>query len=229
MRKWNKQFFDNAARPDVILESDQPKPQRDIEEQLREAWQRYRNSVRPHDTAVLWNGLRARPFTATAKDMDFNDARRAFGSEATGAFGVPFRLATMMSEIGSEGLRPELEAFWLMTMFPLLSYFSQQMTAKLLPMFDNVAGLEYHFQLSEIPAWQEIELRRAEKIARLSNIVTVNEARAWLGLPPMPGGDVIYQNLGGVGTVLREGGNGHEKTRNPRELIQSLLGNENQV
>ncbi len=59
-------------------------------------------------------------------------------------------------------------------------------------------GLRWRFQPEKLEVFQQAEMQKGQAVARLVGkpIMTINEGRAWMGLPPLPGGDVLKDGDG---------------------------------
>ena len=96
-------------------------------------------------------------------------------------------------------MREAQQHFWQNTMSPLLKQVRAVLQHQLLPAFEPLPLVEseqvrVNWDLSQVAALQEdVESiqRRAREAVR-AGIMSVNEARAVLGLPPLPEGDVLY-------------------------------------
>lgn len=73
-------------------------------------------------------------------------------------------------------------------------YFAEELTAQLLPDFEDVEGAEFDFDLSEVRTLQEDQNALAERLNRelLGGRSTLNEVRIATGREPLDGGDVLY-------------------------------------
>jgi HK97 family phage portal protein len=114
------------------------------------------------------------------------------------ALGVPPIIAGMAVGLKSSTYSNAKQFAEGFTTFKLAPYWRQmaaQLTLQLLPDFYGPdSDLEYGFDLSDVRALQEDEDTRYQRLsaAVTSGWVMPNEARREIGLPDLPGGDVLY-------------------------------------
>lgn len=190
MERHLAQFYGEGATPSSVLETDS-----DITETqakiLRETWEAtHRRHRKP---AILTNGLRWRPVTTSASDMELNQSRELQIAQVARIFRVPAYL------IGAKGdsqtySNAEMagQHFVTYTLLPWLkrleSGFSTLLPRPQFVQFDTEAFLRA----------DTLTRFRAHQIAISSGIRTPNEARQIENLEPYPGGDEFFLALPGA-------------------------------
>lgn len=82
-------FFDNSARPDIVLQTD-GNLSKDALESLRGQWEeKYRGAARSHKPAILTGGLKVQPLTMNAVDQQLLESRKFALEDICRVFGVP--------------------------------------------------------------------------------------------------------------------------------------------
>jgi len=127
---WNKAFFANAARPDGVLESDDSL---DIDtiKRIKESWtQMYQGSEKHGKTAILDNGLKYKPISENAKDMDFINLRKDLRTEILASFGVPPSVVGLLEYANYSNMEQQLKAFWSLTLLPEIRNIEETLTIR---------------------------------------------------------------------------------------------------
>lgn len=190
MERHLAQFYGEGATPSSVLETDSDiTPQQ--AEILRNTWEStHRRRRKP---AILTNGLRWRPVTTSASDMELNAARELQIAQVARIFRVPAYL------IGAKGdsqtySNAEMagQHFVTYTLLPWLkrieSGFSTLLPRPQYVEFDTEAFLRA----------DTLTRFRAHQIAISSGIRTPNEARQIENLEPYVGGDEFVMALPGA-------------------------------
>jgi hypothetical protein len=144
---------------------------------VRQAWRSVaiRSSVKP---VVIGDGL-----SDTVNDTLTTQRRE----DVCAALGVPHSLISADAANYATSQQDTLN-FYQQTIVPEALLVEEVMNDQLLA---NM-GLRWHFQPERLEVFQEAEMRKAAAVARLVGkpIMTVDEGRAWMGLPPLEGAEL---------------------------------------
>lgn len=197
MDDYSGKFFANGAHPSFILEA----PAKMGEEQialLQAAFQnKYSGSENFHRTPlVLTEGLKARELSLSAEDAQLLEARKFQVVDIARAFGVPPHMigeTTGASAVGA-GYEQQARDFVMHTLRLHLKRLEQELNRKLFPR-DN--GKFVRFDLGDLiegDSKAQAEYNRAALggPGTGQGWATVNEIRKAKGLPPVDGGDTIF-------------------------------------
>lgn len=190
MERHLSQFYGEGGTPSSVLETDQTLSV-DTATRLQEAWST--NNWRHRKVAVLPGGMRWRPITVSASDMEMQASREHQVREIARAFRVP------PYKVGAQGDRStyqnleSAELDWVRTGLIGWTERISQALSGLLPV-----GQYVEFDPSRLVKPDRRTELQGHQTAIQSGIMTPNEARAELGLPPYEGGDQFFMALPGA-------------------------------
>ncbi len=189
--RFNRKFFQNDATPGGILKTDH-ELSREHRKRLREEFERlYRGSRNAHKVAVLDKGLDYKTVTISQRDMQFIEQKRVTREEILAAFGVPPVLVGILDEASYANAYIQQKVFWEQTMIPKLRKFTGAMNRFISKYWKDVKLV---YDLSSVDSLQEDKKLKADlhdKYFKMG-VMTQNEIREDLGLPPVQGGDYLY-------------------------------------
>lgn len=189
---FNKAFFDNNAMPNHYLSTDQELDENGYK-RIRRQWEkRYRGPKKAHSVGILEKGLKPSSIAISPKDMEFILQRKLSREEILAIFGVPPIMVGILDSATYNNAREQIRSFWRNTMIPKLRKVADRINEFLLPRFGD-DNLYMAFDFSSVPELQEDEEKRATILSEYvkNSIMTINEARARLRLPPDKNGDSI--------------------------------------
>ena len=175
---WNWKFFENNARPGMILETDNV-IDHDVKERLANKWNSaYKGANNSHKLVILDGGLKANNQNPSQKEMDFVEQRRFSRDEILGIFGVPKAVIGLGESVNVGNVRAFNMIFAEQTIRPLAVKIQEVLN-------DGLFGDIGYFEFINIFPYDDEETRKDFD----SGFMTVNEIRAMRGLPPVRGGD----------------------------------------
>lgn len=217
--EWNRNFFLNSARPDILLKTSASLAP-DQYEQLKRKWaSAFQGLDKTHKMIILQGGLELEKLSENQKDMDFINQLTASRDEILAVFRVP------KSVLGiSDGTvnRATAEAsnfiFARGTIKPKMQRIADTLTEFLLPLFGE-EGLWFDF---ESPVPEDRDAKVKEWAAGINEWLTINDIRNAEGLPPTQQGDSIFKpfSIQPVDTVIPEEkaqATPKEKTKKPKK------------
>jgi HK97 family phage portal protein len=145
---------------------------------VRRAWETVaiRSSVKP---IVIGDGL---------KDTVNEDLTRQRREDVCAALGVPHSLLSADAASYATSQQDTLN-FYQQTVVPQGLLIEEALNEQLM----QQAGLRWQFHPERLEVFQAAELRKASAVAQLTgeSVMTVDEARAWMGLAPLPVGSAL--------------------------------------
>ncbi len=191
--EWNKQFYQNAARPDSVLtiNSEQlDEEQKDVlKKSLREQYEGTKNA---HKVMVLFGDMKFDKTGFSMKDMDFLEQQKFSRDKILGIFRVPKAIVAQTEGVNLASAQTAQYVFTRHTIKPKMERLIQQLNEFYLPLFK---GTENMFLDYINPVQDDVAAKSEEYTAGLKwGWFTINEVREDQGLPPVSGGDVIYIN-----------------------------------
>ena len=189
--EYNSRFFANDATPGGVIVT--PRILTDqVYNRLISKWeQRHRGSSRAFNVAILEDGMDFKPIAVTPTEASFPEMRKSVRDALFVGMGVPPVLAGVPDVANYSTARVAQAIFYDSTIAPKLKRVGTVIDQKLIrPSDPSVLGA---FDTSTAPI-NVIKLSSNSRIvSRLvqAKLMTLNEARSLLGLPPVVGGDKL--------------------------------------
>ena len=141
--------------------------------------------------ALLSKGMRAANLGFSPRDMEYVHSLRWSLEDVSRAYGVPKMMLGDMERATFSNFRTARRVFWEDTILPQLSFYEEALQQMLVGPAANGAGLRVRFDIGAIEALRENENDRASRRTAYvqAGIITIEEARAELGLPGVGEGD----------------------------------------
>ncbi len=188
---YNKRFFYNSARPDMVLQSDQKLTgvqRQTLQSSIRKL---YQGGEKAHKTLILESGLKATPYSVSQKDMDFLEQQRYDMSKIFSIFGVPKSVMAVSDDVNLANAKVGEYIFMKYTIVPKLKRIVGQLNEFYLPMFAGTEQMFFSFE-NPIPADTDAMIKKYDS-ALGKGWMTPNEVRAEENLSDIgPDGDILY-------------------------------------
>ena len=191
----NRSGLANDGSPGVVLQTEGEYDEDEIK-RLIEKWEsRFSGPLNRLRPAVLSAGMKALKLGFSPKDMEYISALRWTVEDVARAYNVPKPLLHDLERATYSNIETARRMFWETCIVPELRFFEEKLTESLLPMFGD-RSLMAEFDTTNIEALRESESERAKRIQMLvsSGVMTIDEARAELGLGPHPGESGRHSN-----------------------------------
>jgi len=216
-------FFRRGAMLGGIL-STESRLEQDQVDFLKEQWrQQYGGLEHWGEVAVLSAGAKYQQIGVTQREMEFPELRKMSEARICMVFGVPpiiIQAIVGLEHATYSNFGEAQKVLWVNTLSPIYGRLGDKITVDLGLEFGNdVAVL---FAINEVPALQEnrdAAWNRANQ-GVAGGWVTVNEARAEAGLPPVREGEVFLRTL----ATLPEGATPEMKVLAPATVLQLTAG-----
>jgi HK97 family phage portal protein len=199
MDRFLAQFFGDGATPSSVLETDKPLTNEQAQI-MRETWED--SHYKRRRPAVLSNGLKWRPITTSAADMQMLEHRESVIRDIARVYRVPLH---MISGTGGDSQTYQnIESmgtnFVRYTLLPWMRRIEDALS-EMLPITQYV-----RFNADEFMRADLITRVRAQQIQIMSGTLTPNEARADDDREPYDGGDQFVMGIAGAPLAGVEGG-----------------------
>lgn len=189
-RAYNKKYFQNNARPDIILkypETLQP----DDEKRLLDAWQQnHGGPEKQFRTAVASGGLEISSFQISQRDMEFLEGRKFNRDEIMAIFRVPLAIAGFTGNETYASAKAAAYAFGTRTITPKMKRIVNSLNEFYLPLFNNSEGLYFDF-VSPVLEDRDMILREYDMGIR-GGWLSINDVRREEDLPEIQSGESVY-------------------------------------
>lgn len=191
MKDYGEKFFDNDATPGGVLRTDRilsdPTYNR-----LKKRWdERHKGTQRKFNTAILEDGMKYDRISAPLSEVDFSDIKTNIRDEILVAGGVPPTLLGVPGISNYASARVAQSIFYDSHIAPILRKIAAVMDKDIMNRF--APQYEVVFDTSVAPVNIVKLSANSRVVSRLykENLMTKNEARAFVGLPPVntPDGD----------------------------------------
>ena len=136
-RQYNKKYFENDARPDVILKTEDTMTPEN-ERKLLAAWhQKHGGPSRQFRTAVASGGLEIEAFQQSQRDMEFLEGRKFNRDEIMAIFGVPLAIVGFTGNETYASAKAATYSFGTRTITPKMNRIVNTLNAHYLKLFPN--------------------------------------------------------------------------------------------
>lgn len=199
MDRFLAQFYGEGATPSSVLETDQALS-KDGAEVLRDTWED--SHYKRRRPAVLTNGLKWRPITTSAADMQMLEHREAIVRDIARTYRVPLHLINGTG--GDTQTYQNVEQAGInFVRYTLLPYMRrlEDALSQLLPYGERIRFNADEFQRADLGTRV-----RAQQVQIMAGTLTPNEARAMENREPYRGGDQFVLGFAGAPVAGIEGG-----------------------
>jgi HK97 family phage portal protein len=145
-----------------------------------------------HKTGVLPKGADYKKVASNMSELEMGDTDDRYRDKILSAFGVPKTLVGLTTEVNRASAEASEYVFAKYTVKPIVDDLMAFLNITIAPMLDPSGKYYFHYE-DFIPENRELDLKEREIALNKQQYKTVNEVRAEEGLPPVPGGDDIYQ------------------------------------
>lgn len=190
-QEYAERFFDEDEIPRGLVTSDQVISEADAER----LWARWRAQVR-RGTPFLGNGAKFQTISITPEDAQLIEERRFQLAEVGRIFGIPPHMLgdTERSTSWGTGIEEQTRGFLTFTLQAHINRFEQAVNDALLKKFTTRRYVK--FELGGLLRPDSLKQAQIFQILINSRVMTPNEARKLLDLPPIEGGDELLAQGG---------------------------------
>jgi len=193
IRDYEMAVFENRARPDFVLTTDQTLGEANIK-RLIGMWNKlYKGPRKAGKTAVLDKGLKPQEISISPRDLNFLVGKKITREEIANIFGVPIALLTS-ENVNRANSETAQYVYTRDTILPRLRRIEQKLNEKLLPLYDERLFCAFD---NPVPEDKEFMLKERETNIQVG-FTTRNEERQKVGLSPLEGGDYIWMPMNQV-------------------------------
>ena len=186
----NRSSLANDSMPGVFIETSDTPTDQEVSEFYSRWESRFRGPERVRRPALLSGGMRATNMGFSPRDMEYIQSLRWSLEDVSRVYGVPKALLGDIERITFSNFSTARKVFWEDTIVPQLTFYQEALQQMLLPNFGD-PSLVIEFDLSAVEALRDSEndkaTRRRGYVA--AGIMTVNEVRREMNLPPVAWGD----------------------------------------
>jgi HK97 family phage portal protein len=199
MDRFLSQFYGEGATPSSVLETDQAMS-KDAAEVLRDTWED--SHYKRRRPAVLTNGLKWRPITTSAADMQMLEHREAIVRDIARTYRVPLHLINGTGG-DSQTYQNVEQAGINFVRYTLLPYMRrlEDALSQMLPYGQRIVFNADEFMRADLGTRV-----RAQQTMIMSGTLTPNEARHMENREPYAGGDQFILGIAGAPVAGVEGG-----------------------
>lgn len=219
VRTYQRNFFKNSARPELVLSTDQRLTETEARRILTRWNQKHQGLSHVFEPTVLDGGLKAQPLSFSAKDFEFMALAGWTQDNILAAYGVPAGKLGLVKDLNRANAFAVDVTFNAECVRPRLELIEDALNVGLLPRWGRGLSLRH-----DNPVPTDRAQAHAEAMARLDRgVVTVNEYRASLGMGPVAWGDeplprpVDAQSA----PMAWDGGDAAGREKGAAELIQA--------
>ena len=184
-----RNFFKNGGIPAGILISEQKIPEDELE-QLKRVWRdTYGGFENSWKVAFLWGGWRYQEIAVDPSAREFMSLGEWSRDDLLAVFGVPASKLGIVKDVNRANALVNDITFAKETVLPRLKKLESKINYDLFPKI----GADGYYIIFKDPTPQNIEINiRKLRYGAMFGILTLNEARELIGLPPLPDGDNVF-------------------------------------
>ena len=195
--RYQKDFFQNNARPDALLMTEQ---QLDTEQrtQMTSSWEeRHKGKSNTSKLGLLEGGMKYQQVSISQREMDYIESMKFTRDDILVAFGVPKAVITT-DDVNYSNADAGIRMFLSETIQPEMTQLVEVLNEFLVtPDF----GEQFYLDFKD-PTPSDRAALRADHTAGYGKWLTTNEIRADYNLPEVEGGDVIAVQTGFAGNPI---------------------------
>ena len=186
----SRNSLSNESTPGLFIETSDTPTDNDVKE-FYERWEsRFKGVNKVSRPALLSAGMKVANLGFSPRDMEYIQSLRWSLEDVARVYGVPKAMIGDIERLTLSNFQTARAVFWEDTIVPQLTFYQEALQQMLVPNFGD-PSLVVEFDLSIIEALRENENDKARRrqIHVESGIMTINEARQELNLPPVEWGD----------------------------------------
>lgn len=186
---YNLKYFENDARPDVILEYPETlSPEQ--EKRLLNLWnQSHSGPNKQFKTAVASGGLKINSFQISQRDMEYLQGRMFSRDEIMAIFRVPLAVVGLTGNETYASAKAATYAFGARTIKPKMTRIINVLNEFYLSLFEGTENMEFEF---ESPILEDRDLTLKGYESGLKNgWLSINDVRRYENLPEIEGGEPV--------------------------------------
>ena len=186
----NRTGLANDSTPGVFIETSDT-PTDDEVKEFYERWElRFKGANRARRPVLLSSGMKAGNLGFSPREMEYVQSLRWSLEDVSRVYGVPKPMMGDVERITFSNFVTARRVFWEDTIVPQLAFYREALQRMLMPNLGD-PSLFVEFDLSAIQALRESENDKAKRWQTYvsAGIMTVNEVRQEINLPPVPWGD----------------------------------------
>jgi HK97 family phage portal protein len=218
-REYNKKYFENDGRPDVILKTPETLSPEDQKKLVNSWHQNHGGPSRQFRTAVASGDLSIEAFQITQRDMEYLEGRKFNRDEIMAIFRVPLAVAGFTGNETYASAKAAAYSFGARTITPKMTRIINTLNEFYLPLFKDTQGMYFEF-VSPILEDRDLIIKGYESGLK-NGWLSINDVRRMEDLAPIDGGEpvMIPFNV----TPLGEPIEGKQPTREPVAKIAKMI------
>ncbi len=169
---YDKTFFKNEARPDIVLKHNpdiskgvlplQPEARKKV---ANDWYRAFGGSRRQRLPVLLESGMDISILSEARRDMDFREMEKSLRERIFGAFGVPPAMAGIYEFANYANAKEQIRIFWTVTIPPKCKRIAKTITRSILKPYNKNMWCE--FDLTNIAALEETAKEHEERLSRM--------------------------------------------------------------
>ena len=188
--KFNRSFYQNSARPDLILTTETNLSDQEVTAFYQRWESRYQGPANAHRPAIASFIKDVKPIGFSQREMEFVQGLRWSLEDVSRIYGVPLPLLSDYQRATFTNIKTAEQLFWRNTMIPEMRFLEEQLDHKLLHQL-GYPEIKLRFETSNIEALRQDEDSLVNRQSMLLDrgVLTINEVRRAQNLPDVPWGD----------------------------------------
>ncbi|MBI5522919.1 MAG: phage portal protein [Desulfarculus sp.] len=192
VRVYQRNFFRNSARPEVVLSTDQRLTEEEARRLLTRWNQKHQGLAHVFEPTLLDAGLKVQPLSYSAKDFEFMALAGWTQDNILAAYGVPAGKLGLVKDVNRANAQGIDITFNSECIRPRLDLIEDALAAFLLPRYGQGLILKHD---NPVPSDRGQALKEAMSYLD-RGVLTINEVRAGLGRGPVDWGEAPFRGPG---------------------------------
>ena len=201
----NRHGLSNDSTPGLFIETGDT-PTDDEVREFYERWEsRFKGALKSRRPVLLSGGMKAANLGFSPREMEYMLTLRWGLEDVARVYGVPKPMMGDVERITFSNFATARRIFWQDTIVPQLTFYQDAIQHMLMPHVGD-PSLVVEFDLGAIHALQESENDRAKRWQTYvtTGIMTVNEVRQEMNLPPVPWGGEPTARAAGSSSIAHQ-------------------------
>lgn len=197
--EYNKRFFSNSARPDVVFHVEGGMNKKNFLRMKAMIKKMFGGVHKAHSAAIIEGGTKVEKLGFAPKDLEFLNLRKFDRDEILSVFGVPPAMVGVFEQAIRANARVQIQTFWETTMIHKLLKTENALNHQLVPEFQKLEvnqekKLVLKWVLADVSALSGVTKEKCDIVlGKVKNgVITRNEARLELGYETIPGLDTVF-------------------------------------
>lgn len=191
-KQWNANLMKNGARPSGALTTDETLTEEQFNRLKAQITQEFSGAVNSGKPLLLEGGLKWQEFTVSPKELDWLTSLKSLIKEIAIAFGIAPELLGDSENKTYSNFQEARKQLYYNVVLPYAETIIYELNRALTKYLNFYVEIDYK-NIDALAEDKDSVIKQATE-GVTKGVMTINEGRKLLGLPPIKGGDQIFMN-----------------------------------